>query len=103
MTRTNFIEFMNEFLFLHGRNENWYDQIEDLFGISMVDELISHSYENFIIKSIERELKTDDISYLIYECNWDWDKFNSNTSINGEHPNIHDFGELYDWMCGGNG
>lgn len=103
MTRTNFIDFMNEFSFLHGRNENWYDQAESLFGTTMVDELISHSYESFIVKALDREFGSEDISYLIYECNWDFDKFNERVSVNGEHPNIKDFGDFYDWLVGANG
>lgn len=103
MTKEKFVKFMTEFKTLHLRSSEWYDDIENVFGMSIVEEIISHSYESFI-RNIIKENSTinefDNIDFLIYECDWDFDKFCRLTTVNGEHPVIKSFEDFYDYIKG---
>lgn len=101
MTKEYFIEFMNKFKVLHLRNSEWYDDIDKIFGTGSTEEIISHSYETFVIEFIESQFEDkayDSISFLIYECNWDFEEYCEKTLVDGEHPIIKDFGDLYDYL-----
>ena len=101
MTREYFIEFMNKFKVLHQRNSEWYDDIDRAFGTGSTEEIISHSYETFIIDFIESQFEDkacESISFLIYECDWDFEEYCEKTLVDGEHPIIKNFGDFYDHL-----
>lgn len=67
-----------------------YKQDTDFLGLPMLcDELISAVID----------VLGEDFSYLLYDCQGDFDEFNKNTTNNdGSHPDIHSLEELYDYV-----
>lgn len=51
-----------------------------------------------LIMDVVLDLLGDDFSYYFYDCNESFDKFNKNTTLaGGTHPNVKDFGELWEF------
>lgn len=51
-----------------------------------------------LIMDVALDLLGDDFSYYFYDCGEGFDKFNKNTTLaDGTHPNVKDFGELWEF------
>lgn len=51
-----------------------------------------------LIMDVVLDLLGEDFSYYFYDCGEDFDKFNKNTTLaDGTHPNVKDFGELWEF------
>lgn len=51
-----------------------------------------------LIMDVVLDLLGEDFSYYFYDCNESFDKFNKNTTLaDGTHPNVKDFGELWEF------
>nr|DAK63420.1 MAG TPA: hypothetical protein [Caudoviricetes sp.] len=54
-----------------------------------------------LIMDVALDLLGDDFSYYFYDCRESFDKFNKNTTLADEtHPNVKDFGELWEYSQG---
>lgn len=51
-----------------------------------------------LIMDVVLDLLGDDFSYYFYDCDASFDRFNKNTTLaDGTHPNVKDFGELWEF------
>lgn len=51
-----------------------------------------------LIMDVVLDLLGEDFSYYFYDCGEDFGKFNKNTTLaDGTHPNVKDFGELWEF------
>lgn len=51
-----------------------------------------------LIMDVVLDLLGEDFSYYFYDCNQSLDMFNRNTTLaDGTHPNVKDFGELWEF------
>lgn len=51
-----------------------------------------------LIMDVVLDLLGEDFSYYFYDYNESFDKFNKNTTLaDGTHPNVKDFGELWEF------
>lgn len=51
-----------------------------------------------LIMDVVLDLLGDDFSYYFYDCNASFDKFNKNILLEGgKHPNVNNFGELWEF------
>lgn len=54
-----------------------------------------------LIMDVVLDLLGDDFSYYFYDCEESFDRFNKNTTLaDGTHPNVKDFGELWEYSQG---
>ena len=59
---------------------------------------IGLSSSSDLIMDVVLDLLGEDFSYYFYEYDESFDKFNKNTTLaDGTHPNIKDFGELWEF------
>ena len=62
---------------------------------------IGLSNSSDLIMDVVLDLLGEDFSYYFYDCNQSLDMFNRNTTLaDGTHPNIKDFGELWEFSQG---
>ena len=54
-----------------------------------------------LIMDVVLDLLGEDFSYYFYDCHESFDKFNKNTTLaDGAHPNVNNFGELWEFSQG---
>ena len=59
---------------------------------------IGLSNSSDLIMDVVLDLLGEDFSYYFYDYNEDFNKFNKNTTLaDGTHPNVKDFGELWEF------
>lgn len=69
----------------------------------MVDTLIYATYDDYWeqMKIDNRFQYLNDVHYFVWECNFDFKEYCQRIWINDcEHPDIHDYGELYEFIIG---
>ena len=87
----------------YSRQENYEDELSN--NLKVVTEkykiymgFIGIPNSSELIMDVVLDLLGDDFSYYFYDCNKDFDKFNKNTTLaDGTHPNVKDFGELWEF------
>jgi hypothetical protein len=69
----------------------------------MIDTLVYATYDDYYEQmEIDNHFQyLNDVYYFVWECNFDFREYNQRVWINEyEHPDIHDYGELYEFIVG---
>jgi hypothetical protein len=69
----------------------------------MIDTLVYATYDDYWEQmEIDNHFQyLNDVYYFVWECNFDFREYNQRVWINEyEHPDIHDYGELYEFIVG---
>jgi hypothetical protein len=69
----------------------------------MIDTLVYATYDDYYEQmEIDNHFQyLNDVYYFVWECNFDFREYNQKVWINEyEHPDIHDYGELYEFIVG---
>ena len=69
----------------------------------MIDTLVYATYDDYYEQmEIDNHFQyLNDVYYFVWECNFDFKEYNQRVWINEyEHPDIHDYGELYEFIIG---
>lgn len=113
MTEQNFCNIMTALEERYRQAEDFYSSIENVFGGSPVDEIITHNYFNIALEAISAGFEKsilDDLEFFIYECDWNFYAYCGRVEIttvdeNGElikwHPDIGTYEEYYQYLVGG--
>lgn len=98
MTREQFVSIMESFKRTYDRHEEFCNDLDELLGTEAAIQVEEHSFMGTIIHVLDLLIDphVEDIRYLIYECHWDFDSYNSGCI--DDEPDVHDFGAFYDFI-----
>lgn len=102
MTKKNFVNLMENLFKKYNDNEKFYDDFDSVLGAGASERIVELNSINLVIEAIacgfdNPKIALEALDYLIWECEWVFEFYNSGTFYeNGEHPNIDSFEDLYD-------
>ena len=80
-------------------NDKYYDTLEALGLMDVVEQTLEHSYAALLIESLgDNDKEIEWLNYLIYECDFDFNIFNENVYINNSNLSIRSFADFYEWI-----
>lgn len=101
MHRTVFIHIMQRMELQYKKREEYLNKIEEFFGMKMVEDIYEIDFFNILIDTIEVAIedKGKNITYLVYECNFNLEEMESKIEYDDGTPVIlKDYGDLYDFI-----
>ena len=100
MDKYVFKNAMQEFMHNREKANETMSKLYDLFGFGVYELFDEVSYEVLFIHTVSEAIddKSDWLGYFVWECECDFDKFSNNITVGNEHPNVKDFGNLYDFI-----
>ena len=115
ITKENFIIAFSKIEAAFKKWEEFADNLEKALGgmpeklyenscvSEMVDTLVYATYDDYWEQmEIDNHFQyLNDVHYFVWECNFDFREYNQRVWINEcEHPDIHNYGELYEFIVG---
>ena len=99
MDKFKFCSLMSNFHDKMKENDKYYDTLEALGLMDIVEQTLEHSYASLLIEALSENSKEQEwINYLVYECDFDFEIFNEKVYINNSNLAIKSFAEFYDFI-----
>ena len=76
------------------------EKLYDLFGFGAYELFDNNTYEVLFINTVSDAIndKAEWLPYFVWECECDFNEFNDRITVGNKHPNVKDFGDLYDFI-----
>ena len=102
MNSEQFATWMEKFMIQHRELDRVIDVLYDEIGVDIINFIDNIGFETYAINAMELALGDNEhwLTYFVYECEGDFDKFNENADVEDASPNIHTYEELYDFIMG---
>lgn len=99
ITKSKFIKYMSSIVSLDESLSNTVSTLEEL-EICAIGLLCDLSGTEIMIEMLEDLIDDTNnwISYFVFECSSNFQLFNNGVTVYGEHPDLKDYGDLYDFI-----
>ena len=100
MDKHIFVNAMKGYIDQRKKTDETMEKLYDLFGFGAYELFDNNTYEVLFINTVSDAIddKAEWLSYFVWECECDFDKFNDNITVDSKHPNVKDFSDLYDFI-----
>lgn len=102
MNSTQFVNWMERFIEQHKELDRVLDTFYNEIGIDLINFVDEVGFESFAVSAMEIGLNDNEqwLTYFVYECECDFDRFNNQVEVDEKNVNIHTYEDLYFFIVG---